>query len=190
VAAGPGEQSGLTPDLTPPWRLRRLTAGETALAAEVFGAGLDPARVRLWSCPPLGWTTKRPFCAGGWLLPGLTLLVYPPEEAAADFSTASLWNQSVFVHELTHAWQSQQGVNLLWAKLRAGDSAASYAYRLTPGCRWGGFNIEQQAMMVQHDFLRRRGRAAPHPEEAYLAVLPFSSLPSDSLQRSEGSPLL
>jgi hypothetical protein len=173
-----------------PWRLRRLSPGERALAAEVFGPGLDAARVRVWSCPPLAWTTRRPFCAGGWLLPGRTLLVYPPRLARADFAEAALGEQGVFVHELTHACQSQQGVNLLLAKLRAGDSAAAYAYQLTPDCRWEGFNIEQQAMMVQHDFLRRRGRAAPHPEEAYLAVLPFSSLPSDSLQRSEGSPLL
>ena len=190
MAADPRPEGGLKPELTPPWRLRRLTAGERALAAEVFGPGLRTQRVRVWSCPPLGWTTRRPFCAGGWLLPGFTLVVYPPAQAAADFSAATLWDQSVFVHELTHAWQSQQGVNLLWAKLRAGDSAASYAYRLTPGCRWEGFNIEQQAMMVQHDFLRRRGRAAPHPEEAYLAVLPFGAPVSDRAPRSEGSPLL
>jgi hypothetical protein len=75
---------------------------------------------------------------------------------------------------MVHVWQSQRGVNLLLAKLRAGDSDASYAYDLTPDCRWDGFNIEQQAMMVQHDFLRRRGRTAPYPDSAYLAVLPFA----------------
>jgi hypothetical protein len=160
--------------LTPPWRLRRLTAGERALAAEVFGDELDLDRVRLWSCPPLTWTTRRPFCAGGWLLPGRILLLYPPADALADFSQAPLWQQSVFVHELVHAWQSQRGVNLLLAKLRAGDTAASYAYDLTPDCRWDGFNIEQQAMMVQHDFLRRRGWAAPYADAAYLDVLPFT----------------
>jgi len=161
--------------LTPKGRIRLLTAGERALAEEVFGPDLDLARVRVWSCPPLAWTTRRPFCAGGWLLPGRSLLVYPPAQALADFSRASLWEQSVFIHELVHAWQSQQGVNLILAKLRAGDIPASYAYDLTPGCSWDGFNIEQQAMVVQHDFLRRRGRPVPHPEQAYLAVLPFRS---------------
>lgn len=160
--------------LTQPWRLRRLTPGERALCDDVFGADLDLERVRIWSCPLLAWTTRRAFCAGGWLLPGRTLLVYPPAQAHADFSQAPLWEQSVFVHEMVHVWQSQQGINLLWAKLRAGDSAASYAYELTPDRPWDGFNIEQQAMVVQHDFLRRRGRAAPHPEQAYLAVLPFN----------------
>ncbi|MBW3559031.1 MAG: hypothetical protein KY449_04565 [Proteobacteria bacterium] len=157
-----------------PWRTRPLTPGERALCLETFGAELDLDRVRLWSCPPLAWTTGRPFCAGGWLWPGRRLLVYPPAQAHADFAEATLWDQSVFLHEMTHVWQSQQGVNLLWAKLRAGDGAAAYAYELTPGCLWAGFNIEQQAMLVQHAFLQRRGRAAPHPEAAYLAVLPFA----------------
>lgn len=141
----------------------------------MFGPTLDLDRVRLWSCPPVGWTRRRPFVAGGLLWPGRSLILYPPGLARADFASpdVSLWDQSVFVHEMVHVWQSQNGVNLLFAKLRAGDSEASYAYDLTPGCTWDGFNIEQQAMVVQHDFLRRRGRPAPHPEHAYLAVLPF-----------------
>lgn len=157
------------------WRARRLTPGERALCQEVFGPSLERGRVRVWSCPPLGWTTRRPFVAGGLLWPGRSLVLYPPHMAHRDFSAhdVSVWDQSVFIHEMTHVWQSQEGVNLLWGKLRAGDRPTSYAYRLTPGCAWDGFNIEQQAMMVQHDFLRRRGRPAPHPEAAYLAVLPF-----------------
>lgn len=156
------------------WSVRRLTPGERSLSGEVFGRDLDLDRVRLWSCPPIGWTTRRPFCAGGLLRPGWSLLVYPPDQARADFAASPLWDQSVFIHEMTHVWQSQHGVNLLLAKLRAGDTPASYAYDLTPDCRWSGFNIEQQAMIVQHDFLRRRGRAVPGPERLYPAVLPFS----------------
>jgi hypothetical protein len=158
-----------------PWRARRLTPGEVALAAETFGPSLDASRVRIWSAPVSRRRGLRPFVPGGWVWPGRTLVVYPRDLARTDFTAAevSLWDQSVLIHELTHAWQSQRGVNLLLSKLRAGDGPAAYAYRLTPDCRWDGFNIEQQAMIVQHDFLRRRGRAAPHPETAYLAVLPF-----------------
>ena len=148
----------------------------------MFGPSLDLGRVRLWSCPPIGWTTRRPFVAGGMLWPSRSLIIYPPDMARADFAApdVSLWDQSIFIHEMVHVWQSQRGVNLLTAKLRAGDRAESYAYDLTPDCVWDGFNIEQQAMMVQHDFLRRRGRGAPFPETAYMAVLPFGS------ERSEG----
>ena len=142
---------------------------------EVFGDGLDLERVRLWSCPPLGWTTNRPFVAGGMLWPGRSLILYPPAEALADFAAPEtpLFVQSVFIHEMTHVWQSQRGVNLLFAKLRAGDRAASYEYVLETGSAWPAFNIEQQAMIVQHDYLRRCGGECPYPAEAYLAVLPF-----------------
>ena len=161
--------------LTPPWQARRLTSGERSLCVEVFGQGMDLDRVRLWSCPLVGWTTSRPFVAGGLLWPGRSLIVYPPAAAHADFAAPGtpLFEQSVFIHEMTHVWQSQRGMNLLTAKLRAGDKPASYAYELTQDCSWDGFNMEQQAMIVQHAFLRRRGGRAPHPEEAYLAVLPF-----------------
>jgi hypothetical protein len=161
--------------LTPRWQARRLTSGERSLCVEVFGQGMDLDRVRLWSCPPVGWTTNRPFVAGGLLWPGRSLIIYPPAAAHADFAAPGtpLFEQSVFIHEMTHVWQSQRGMNLLTAKLRAGDKPASYAYELTQDCAWEGFNMEQQAMIVQHAFLRRRGGRAPHPEEAYLAVLPF-----------------
>lgn len=158
-----------------PWAARALTPGERAICLEVFGPTLRLDRVRVWSCPPLS-LTRRPFVGGGWLWPGRSLIVYPPDQARADFAApeVSLWDQGVFIHEMTHVWQSQNGVNLPLAKLRAGDGPAAYAYELTPECVWEGFNIEQQAMLVQHDFLRRRGRPAPHAGELYLAVLPFA----------------
>jgi len=157
------------------WRARPLTPGERRMAAEVFGPSLNLDRVRLWCCPLVGWTVRRPFVAGGLLWPGRSLILYPPAEACADFSAdgVGLFDQSVFIHEMTHVWQSQNGVNLLFGKLRAGDGPASYAYELTDDCLWDRFNIEQQAMIVQHAFLHRRGGKAPHPEHAYLAVLPF-----------------
>ena len=172
-----------------PWSARSLTAGEAALCKEALGGQLRLDRVRLWSCPPLAWSTGRPFCAGGWLWPGRTLIVYPPAQAHEDFALAPMWDQSVFVHEATHAWQSQQGVNLLWAKLRAGDGEAAYAYDLGPDRTWDGFNIEQQAMLVQHAFLRRRGRGAPYEEAAYLAVLPFTGSPPELERAASGKAL-
>jgi hypothetical protein len=145
-------------------RLRRLTPGERALAAEVFGPGLDATRVRIAAIPL--W--NRAFVAGP------SLMVWPAKGLKADFSAPQvpLSIQSVFVHELTHVWQAQRGVNLLLAKLKAGDSDLAYAYDLN--CCEGFFslNIEQQAMVVQHAFLCRRGGQAPFATEAYAAVLP------------------
>ncbi|WP_240606383.1 hypothetical protein [Phenylobacterium kunshanense] len=143
-----------------PFRLRRLSPGERALAAEVFGAGLDAGRVRILALPL--W--RRAFVAG----PGL--IVWPAASLPADFAASEvpLRAQAVFVHELTHVWQAQNGVRLLLAKIKAGDSAASYAYDLERGPGFLAMNIEQQAMVVEHAFLASRGGETPHPASLYV----------------------
>ena len=158
---------------TRPWSARGLTEGERRLARGTFGDEIDLRRVRVWAPPIPRLFKPRPFVAGNLLWPGRDLIVWP--RAPADFADASvsLYLRSVFIHEMTHVWQSQRGVNLLFAKLRAGDSAASYEYVLETGSAWPAFNIEQQAMIVQHDYLRRCGGECPFPADAYLAVLPF-----------------
>jgi hypothetical protein len=142
--------------------LRRLTDGESALAREVFGGGLRPERVRILSIPL--W--RRAFVAG----PGL--IVWPAPNARADFSAAGtpLDEQAVFVHELTHIWQAQNGVSLILGKLRAGDSEASYHYDLMRGPAFQAMNIEQQAMVVEDAFRASRGGHAPHAPELYAAI--------------------
>ncbi|HET6971370.1 MAG TPA: hypothetical protein VFH92_09610 [Phenylobacterium sp.] len=142
--------------------IRALTAGERGLAAEQFGAGLDAARVRILALPL--W--RRAFVAGP------ALMVWPAREARADFAAADvpLAEQAVFVHELTHVWQAQNGVNLFLAKIKAGDGAAAYAYDLTLGAGFPDMNIEQQAMVVEDAFRVSRGGAAPHPAELYASA--------------------
>ena len=144
-----------------PLSLRRLTEGEAALGHEVFGRRLEPRPIRILSQPL--W--PRAFAAGS------RLMVFPQTAAAADFSQAPLGLQGLFVHELTHVWQAQQGVGLLWAKIRCGDGPAAYAYDLMSGHSFGDLNIEQQAMVVQHAFLASRRVAAPFPALAYGAFL-------------------
>jgi hypothetical protein len=149
-----------TPDAPmKPLALRRLSAGERELAAEMFGSALDAGRVRLFALPL--W--RRAFVAGP------TLMVWPARAARADFAAPSvpLRDQATFVHELTHVWQAQHGVALLRAKLKAGDRPESYAYDLAQGPEFQDLNIEQQAMVVEHAFLASRGGHAPHPPELY-----------------------
>ncbi|HEY9218378.1 MAG TPA: hypothetical protein VIO94_10035, partial [Phenylobacterium sp.] len=128
-----------------PLSLRRLTEGERTLAREMFGSEIAPRRIRILTIP--AW--RRAFVAGP------TLMVWPARALPADFSAADvpLSTQSIFVHELTHVWQAQNGINLLVAKLRAGDSPNAYAYDLSYGPAFSELNIEQQAMVVQHAFL-------------------------------------
>jgi hypothetical protein len=145
-----------------PLSLRRLSAGEQALAREWFGSGLDPGRVRILAIPV--WS--RAFVAGP------RLIVWPAVSARFDFAAAEtpLRTQAVFVHELTHVWQAQNGVSLLLAKIKAGDSDASYAYDLSVSPEFAAMNIEQQAMVVEHAFLASRGGSTPHPAETYAEL--------------------
>ncbi len=151
----------------PPGAVRRLTEGEVALAGGVFGDALATGKVRIAALP--AW--RRAFVTGA------SLIFWPARTARRDFSLASLTLQSVLVHELTHVWQAQTGVNLVLAKLRAGDGPAAYRYDPGPGARFADLNIEQQAMVVQHAFLAARGGGTPHPEETYASLLAGAPFP-------------
>lgn len=148
--------------------VRALTDAEKGLAREAFGAAIDLAPVRL-----IGWPFRRAFVAGRWF--GRDWIVWPQAQLVADFVAAPVRMQGVLIHELTHVWQAQQGVNLLFAKLKAGDTSASYAYRVEPTCRWDALNIEQQAMVMEHRLHCRRGRPTPGDKTFYDTVCPFET---------------
>lgn len=148
--------------------VRALTPGEHRLAVGVFGQAIRPETVRFLKSP---WPFDRAFVAGRWF--GRDWIVWPGRGLPTDFTVAPLAVQAVFIHELVHIWQAQTGVNLLAAKLRAGDSAASYRYPTDEGCDWCRLNIEQQAMMVEHRFRLSRGGAVPAGARFYADRLPF-----------------
>jgi hypothetical protein len=145
--------------------IRPLTAGESDLAVEVFGGALALDDVRMRASP-----FPRAFVPGRWF--GRDWIVWPRRGLPDDMAAAPVKIQATFIHELVHVWQAQQGVNLLLAKLKAGDSRAAYAYPLEP-CAWGGLNIEQQASAVEHAFRLSRGGTAPARAAFYRAVVPF-----------------
>jgi hypothetical protein len=152
--------------------IRALTPAERALAADMFGAVLNLDPVRIYACPPF-W--RRAFVAGRWF--GRDWMIFPVAEAFDDFAGpgAPLQASATLIHELTHVWQAQTGVNLLLAKLKAGDDAAAYAYHPGGVRPWNELNIEQQATLVEHLFLARHGVATPWSEATLRQVLPFKS---------------
>jgi hypothetical protein len=148
--------------------IRPLTEGEAALARGAFGDALDLGPIRFLAAPrPLA----RAFVPGRWF--GRDWIVWPRATLPADIAAASLKLQATLVHELTHVWQAQQGVNLLTGKIRAGDRPASYQYPVGMDCSWGGLNIEQQAMVVEHRFRLLNGGKAPAGADFYDRVCPL-----------------
>ncbi|MBU1540770.1 MAG: hypothetical protein KKC29_01825 [Alphaproteobacteria bacterium] len=147
--------------------IRGLTPGERGLAVEAFGDALAPEGVRFLPAP---WPFDRAFVPGRWF--GRDWIVWPRRTLPPDIAAAPLRLQALLVHELTHVWQAQQGVNLLTGKLRAGDRPSSYHYPVGVDCDWGSLNIEQQAMIVEHRFRLSRGQKTPADAGFYNRVCP------------------
>ncbi|HEU4960552.1 MAG TPA: vgr related protein [Sphingomonas sp.] len=88
-----------------------------------------------------------------------------------DFAAASLADQGLFIHEMTHVWQHQRGIFLPLAR----HPFCRYRYTLVPGRPFGRYGIEQQAEIVRHAFLLRHGISLPGKPDraAYERLLPF-----------------
>lgn len=150
--------------------IRALSPAEAALAREVFGRDLRLDDIRILGAP---WPFTRAFVPGRWF--GRDWILWPRASLTPDLAQALLRTQGVFIHELVHVWQAQNGVNLLSGKLKAGDGPGAYAYPVDDGCEWIGLNIEQQAMVVEHRFLQTRGVRVPADRAFYERICPIGA---------------
>ena len=150
---------------------RPLTPGEIALARSVYGHAIDYARVRI---ARRKWAFFQP--RGVVMAPRGTIHFHPRGTLCSDdFCTAPLDLQGLFIHEMCHVWQHQQGIFLPVAR----HPFCRYHYRLTPGWPLHRYGIEQQAEIVRHAFLLRHGRTVPGapPLAQYETLLPFIGAP-------------
>ncbi len=90
-----------------------------------------------------------------------------------DFSAAPLSRQGLFIHEMTHVWQTQQRGE--WYLVLHRHPWCSYDYSLRPGWQLERYGIEQQAEIVRHAFLLRLGVRLPGVADpaAYDALVRF-----------------
>ena len=146
---------------------RPLTGDETALARSVFGDSIDYGRVRI-------------FARKWWPLHHRKLAMAPdgniwfnPKGAlyCDDFCARGLSRQGLFIHEMTHVWQHQSGVNLILRR----HPFCRYDYALKPGWTLKRYGLEQQAEIVRHAFMLGRGATIPGAPslDTYRAILPF-----------------
>lgn len=148
---------------------RPLTSGEIALVRALFGDAVDPLRAQVsavrWAffqpervvMAPMGTIHFHP--AGG---------LYRDDFAAADVDA-----QALFLHEMTHVWQTQTRGQ--WYLVLMRHPFCRYDYQLVPGRPFARYGLEQQAEIVRHVFLYRHGRqpANAPPHAALEALLPF-----------------
>jgi hypothetical protein len=88
-----------------------------------------------------------------------------------DFATGDWRDQGLFIHEMTHVWQHQQGIFLPLAR----HPFCRYGYVFDPGRAFQSYGIEQQAEIVRHAFLLRCGCPVDGKPglESYAAMLRF-----------------
>lgn len=144
---------------------RPLTPGEIDLARSVFGDAIDYAPVRLirrkwWPFQPRGIV----------MAPTGNIHFHPVDPNwSEDFAAAPLSLQGLFIHEMTHVWQAQQRGRYYLPLMR--HPFCRYAYQFVPGKDFHAYGLEQQAEIVRHAFLTKRGyRLASAPDPA---ILPF-----------------
>jgi hypothetical protein len=146
---------------------RHLTKAETALASSVFGAAIDYEHVRLVNRK---WAFFHP--RGTVMAPRGAIHFHPKGNLYCDdFCGKDLNAQGLFIHEMTHVWQHQQGIYL---PLRR-HPFCRYDYSIKPGWPLHRYGIEQQAEIVRHWFMLREGAHIPGAPSVkqYAGILPF-----------------
>ena len=130
---------------------RALSPGEIALARTMFGDAIDYAKVMIRRRKWAFFQPRRVTMA-----PRGHLHFHPLGEAYCDdFSQVALHRQALFIHEMTHVWQTQTLGE--WYLVLNRMPWASYDYTLKPGWPLTKYGIEQQARIVEHAFLLRNG---------------------------------
>lgn len=155
----------------PPGGERPLTPGERALVSETFGTAIDvnPVRIRRRR-----WF---PFQPTGTVMAPMGHIHFTPACAryCDDFSCATLPAQGLFIHEMVHVWQAQQRGRWWLPLMRYPFCRYSYTYR--EGQPFDRYGIEQQAEIVRHWFMAKRGVPIPDapPLATLEALVPFTN---------------
>ena len=146
--------------------VRHLTQGEVALARTIFGAAIDYDRVRIirgrwWPFQPKGVV----------MAPTGNIHFHPADPNwSDDFARERLSLQGLFIHEMTHVWQSQKHGKYYLPLMR--HPFCRYGYQLQAGRRFDRYGLEQQAEIVRHRFIADRGALVP--QLCDRSMLPFS----------------
>jgi len=134
---------------------RPLTGGEVALARSVFGRAIDYDKVTIRRRKFFPLQPRRVTMA-----PRGHIHFHPLGSAYCDdFAEAPLRRQGLFIHEMTHVWQTQTRGE--WYLVLHRHPWCRYDYSLKPGLPLKAYGIEQQAEIVRHAFLLRRGERIP-----------------------------
>jgi hypothetical protein len=144
-----------------PRQSRLLTAGEIAMASQLFGDAIDYARVRVHNRCYLPLLQPKN-CA---MTPNGSIYFHPsrflPDYALAD-PPAKHW----FMHEMVHVWQHQLGYPVrLRGAVRIG---LPYGYELRAGATLADYNMEAQGdLLADYHALKYQGEPSVMRQPRY-----------------------
>ena len=145
---------------------RSLTSGEVDLTRSVFGNAIDLGDV---SIRRRKWFPFQPRRVA--MTPRGHIHFHPAgNDYCDDFARADINAQGLFIHEMTHVWQTQQlGA---WYLVLMRHPFCRYDYTVRPGWQLQRYGLEQQAEIVKHAFWLRNGvRFAGAPEASVYDLL-------------------
>ncbi len=148
---------------------RPLTGGEITLARTIFGDAIDYSIVTIRRRKWFPFQPRRTTMA-----PRGRIHFHPGGSAYCDdFAAQSLVRQGLFIHEMTHVWQTQTRGE--WYLVLNRMPLCRYDYSLKPGWNLERYGIEQQAEIVKHAFLLRSGMqlAGAADKSAYDLLVRF-----------------
>jgi hypothetical protein len=121
----------------------------------VFGNAIDYAKVTIRRRKFFPFQPRRVTMA-----PRGHLHFHPLGDVYCDDSSTRLPGaQGLFIHEMTHVWQTHSRGD--WYLLLHRHPFCRYDYSLKPGWSLEQYGIEQQAEIVRHAFLMRKGVRLP-----------------------------
>ncbi|MCX8748408.1 hypothetical protein J3U75_03285 [Snodgrassella sp. B3088] len=118
---------------------RLLTPGEMSMVTSVFKSAIVLSQVRVRDgilLPHQGKYAITPF--GG--------IYWPHEYYSRDYSIEPIRRKHFFMHEMTHVWQYQMGMQV--ALRGAFSLIANYEYGLKEGKLLSNYGMEQQASII------------------------------------------
>ncbi|WP_312972636.1 type IV secretion protein Rhs [Atlantibacter sp.] len=124
--------------------VRELTTGEIALARTVFGSRIDYEKVKIHhdSYLPFGLQDERTAMTPN----GEIYFRYWYRD---DFSKSLPFLRHLFIHEMSHVWQRERGMNVIGRGLVSW--MVSYRYTLD-GRLLSEYPMEQQAQIIADNF--------------------------------------
>ena len=147
---------------------RSLTAGETAMAALVFGDAIDYAAVRIYNRRYLPFGLQPKNCA---MTPN-GAIYFHRSCCLLDFSAGSEHARHWFMHEMVHVWQHQLGYPVRTrGAIRIG---LSYRYELAMDKTLADYNMEAQGdLLADYFVLKHLDSPAAMRQPRYAHSLPL-----------------